>query len=224
LLAGDEGSDLGREKQHGLNLRGARGRSWLQSNQHLIWIDTSLDGAGNAVKDATQGTSRNNPVEADVCAAIVQDIFQRDTKGDLEVAVISFYKSQIGLLREKFRAADIGQNYGFNVNRDINTVDQFQGSERDVVIVSLVRTGPRLTGEFVRDFRRINVAFSRAKKLLIILAGRETFSASDVDVPSAQSGTTESKRVYAKIHELARIKGAAFSAADILSAKHAQSR
>ena len=224
LLAGDEGSDLGREKQHGLNLRGARGRSWLQTNQHLIWIDTSLDGAGNAVKDATQGTSRNNPVEADVCAAIVQDIFQRDTKGDLGVAVISFYKSQIGLLREKFRAADIGQNYGFNVNRDINTVDQFQGSERDVVIVSLVRTGPRLTGEFVRDFRRINVAFSRAKKLLIVLAGRETFSASDVDVPSAQSGTTESKRVYAEIHELARIKGAAFSAADILSAKHAQSR
>jgi Cdc6-like AAA superfamily ATPase len=224
LLPGDDGSDLGREKQHGLNLRSSRGRAWLQTNQNLIWIDTSFDGSGIAVKDATQGTSRTNAVEAEVCAAIVRDIFQRDTQGKLEVAVISFYKAQIGLLRERFRSADIGQNYGFNVNRDINTVDQFQGSERDVVIVSLVRTGPRLTGEFVRDFRRINVAFSRAKKLLIILAGRETFSASDVDVPSAKHGQTEAKRVYAKIHELARMKGAAFTAADILAPNRPQSR
>jgi hypothetical protein len=93
-----------------------------------------------------------------------------------------------------------------------------------VVIVSLVRTGPRLTGEFVRDFRRINVAFSRAKKLLIVLAGRETFAASDVDVPSAQNGSTESRRVYAKIHELARAKGAAFSSVEILATKPNQSR
>ena len=224
LLAGDEGSDLSREKQHGLNLRSSRGRSWLQTNQNLIWIDTSFDGSGIAVKDATQGTSRINPVEADVCAAIVRNIFEHDRKGELQVAVISFYKAQIGLLRDRFRDANIGENYGFNVNRDINTVDQFQGSERDVVIVSLVRTGPRLTGEFVRDFRRINVAFSRAKKLLIILAGRETFSASDVDVPSTNHGEVESKRVYAKIHELARLKGAAFTAADILHSNRAQAR
>ncbi len=224
LVAGDEGRDLAHDKQHGLNLRSARGRAWLQTNQNLIWIDTSLDGAGIAARDATRGTSRINTVEADVCAAVVREIFQKDKDGSLEVAVISFYKAQIGLLRDRFRAAGIGQNDGFNVNRDINTVDQFQGSERDVVIVSLVRTGPRLTGEFVRDFRRINVAFSRAKKLLIVLAGRDTFAASDVTVPSARSGQNESTRVYAKIHELARLKGAAFTAADILPPTRSETR
>jgi superfamily I DNA and/or RNA helicase len=104
----------------------------------------------------------------------------------------------------------------FNVNRDINTVDQFQGSERDVVIVSLVRTGPRLTGEFARDFRRINVAFSRAKKLLIVLASRPTFCEAAVMVPD-ETSKLQPREVYRFVEELARRAGASIEPAAILA-------
>ena len=82
-------------------------------------------------------------------------------------------------------------------------MDQFQGSERDIVIVSLVRTDARLTGEFVRDFRRINVAFSRARRLLVVLGAADTFAAAEVRVPGARPGTTETRPAYRRVGELA---------------------
>jgi len=224
LLPGDGDShELGKKKLHGLSLRSVRNRPWLQLNHHLVWIDTEKDALGQMAR-AEQGgtTSKKNRVEAEVCATILRDILHqnRTRKEKLEVAVISFYKAQIGLLREQFREANIAPDGSFDPNRDINTVDQFQGSERDIVIVSLVRTGPRVTGDFARDFRRINVAFSRAKRLLVILGSRNTFAASDVDVPSREDGSHKARRVYAEINELARKKSATFSASELL---HAQS-
>ncbi len=217
LLAGDGGAAFAREKQHGLHLRGARGRPWLQPAQHFVWIDTARDAAGQPVREESHGTSRKNAVEAAACTAIVASLFEQHRGPPLEVAVISFYKAQVGLLRDRLREARLDELPGFDLGRDVNTVDQFQGSERDVVIVSLVRTGPRLTGEFVRDFRRINVAFSRARKLLIVLASRETFAASEVEVPAAAGDTAQTTRVYAHIHELAREAGATFTVADLLA-------
>ncbi len=215
LQAGDGDAEYIQSKQHGLQLRGARGFPWLRPTQHFVWIDTARDAEGLPVREASYGTSRKNAIEAAVCAGIVASLFREHRGPPLELAVISFYKAQVGLLRERLREARLDQAPGFDLNRDVNTVDQFQGSERDVVIVSLVRTGPRLTGEFVRDFRRINVAFSRARKLLIVLASRETFARSEVEVPSAADGAGESQRVYAHIHDLARAAGATFSVAEL---------
>jgi len=111
------------------------------------------------------------------------------------------------LLRDRLRREELPAVW-FDPWRDVNTVDQFQGSERDVVIVSLVRTEARLSGEFVRDFRRINVAFSRARRLLIILASEQTFAEAKVAVPGVDGGTVEATTAYRSIYELASRNGA----------------
>lgn len=216
LLAGDGDVGFAATKHHGLMLRNPRGRPWLQPGQHFVWVDTGHDAAGRPAREEAHGTSRKNPVEAEVCAALVDALFATPGGRAPEIAVISFYKAQVGLLRDRLRQAQRPDWPDFDLLRDVNTVDQFQGSERDIVIVSLVRTG-RLSGEFIRDFRRINVAFSRARKLLIVLASRETFAAAEVTVPAAKDGADEPQRVYASLHELARSSGAVVTVADLLA-------
>ncbi len=222
LQAGDGAVELARQKEHGLVLRGANGRTWLHPSQHLVWIDTSRDAQGREARDERIGTSRLNETEAELCAQIVSDLTRNPRARDLSVAVISFYKAQIGLLRDYLRRERLPEEQ-FHVNRDINTVDQFQGSERDIVIVSLVRTDPRLTGEFARDFRRINVAFSRAKKLLIILASQPTFCGAAVAVP-AEDSKLQTKAVYRVVQELARRTGASIEPSAILATSQARSK
>lgn len=217
LLAGDGDAGFAPSKRHGLSLRNRRGRPWLQTGHHFVWVDTARDAIGRPAREESHGTSRKNAVEAEVCAEIVASLFNTPGGRALEVAVISFYKAQVGLLRDRLRAAQTADWPDFDLLRDVNTVDQFQGSERDVVIVSLVRTGPRLTGEFVRDFRRINVAFSRARKLLIVLGSRDTFASADVTVPSAKEGPDEARRVYASLQAMAQTAGAALDVSDLLA-------
>ncbi len=202
LAAGDGAAELAREKAHGLRLRGGRARAWLGPEDHLAWIDTARDGAGRPAREERVGTSRRNLAEAEACAHVLAELAEQPEARGKSVAVISFYKAQIGLLRDRLRRENLPPEW-FDPSRDVNTVDQFQGSERDIVIVSLVRTDARLSGEFVRDFRRINVAFSRARRLLIVLGSEATFGAASVLVPGAKRGETEAGNVYQKILTLA---------------------
>lgn len=207
LAAGDDAAKLARAKAHEVTLRGANGREWLSPHQHLVWIDTARDAVGRPAREERVGTSRRNQLEAEACARVLAELAaQPETRG-LSVAVISFYKAQIGLLRDRLRRENLPPEW-FDPWRDVNTVDQFQGSERDVVIVSLVRTDARLTGEFAKDFRRINVAFSRARRLLIVLASEQTFGDAKVEVPGARAGTVEATTAYRAIYELAGRDGA----------------
>lgn len=202
LAAGDGAEALGKAKAHGLHLRGLGGHAWLHPKNHLAWIDTSRDELGRPAHAQRIGTSRRNAVEAGVCARVLTELAAQPAARALSVVVISFYKAQVGLLREQLRRADLPAEW-FDPARDVNTVDQFQGSERDIVIVSLVRTEHRLTGEFVRDFRRLNVAFSRARRLLLILGSEPTFGQALVSVPAARDGAAEDRTVYREIHDLA---------------------
>lgn len=207
LAAGDDEAGLSRAKNHGLTLCGAGGREWLAPRHHLVWFDTARDAMGRPVRDERVGTSRRNYLEADACARIVADLAAQPEARRLSVAVISFYKAQIGLLRDRLRRENLPPDW-FDPWRDVNTVDQFQGSERDIVVVSLVRTDTRLTGEFARDFRRLNVAFSRARRLLIVLASEQTFGEAKVMVPGVRAGDVEVTTAYRLIYELASLNGA----------------
>ena len=207
LAAGDDEAKLARAKEHGVKLLGANGRGWLSPHQHLVWLDTARDAVGRPARDERVGTSRRNPLEAEACARVLAELAAQPETRELSVAVISFYKAQIGLLRDRLRRENLPSEW-FDPWRDVNTVDQFQGSERDIVIVSLVRTDARLTGEFARDFRRINVAFSRARRLLIVLASEQTFGDAKVEVPSTSSGKVEATTAYRSIYELAGREGA----------------
>ncbi len=85
------------------------------------------------------------------------------------IGIIAAYRGQVELLKQKVTVQDYKK---FKI--DINTVDKFQGSERDVIIYDIVRSsdGKSSIG-FLDDFRRINVAFSRARKLLIVVGDSE---------------------------------------------------
>jgi superfamily I DNA and/or RNA helicase len=211
LAAGDGEAALARVKMHGLRLRSVDGREWLAPRQHLAWVDTARDASGHATRDERVGTSRRNYVEAEACARIVAGLSTQAEARGLSVTVISFYKAQIGLLRDRLRKENLPREW-FDPWRDVNTVDQFQGSERDIVIVSLVRTDARLTGEFARDFRRINVAISRARRVLIVLGSEPTFGEAEVEVPGAQADTVVATTAYRSIYELAARDGACVEA------------
>lgn len=209
------GGDVKRaaERAHPIRLRSVQGKPWLAPGKHLVWIDTAKDEQGFPVSDERVGTSRRNLTEVKLCAKLLLDF----SAAELTVGVISFYRAQIQAIESHLWETEHDLLRRFVDAGGVNTVDQFQGSERDVIVVSLARTDCPLTGEFVSDFRRINVALSRAKRLLVILGSGRTFDSGSVRVPSRLSHQEDSVHAYRKIREMAARVGALVQTADILA-------
>ena len=93
------------------------------------------------------------------------DQLSLDVTEQWDAAVISPYRSQVDLLRKEFAGAE---------QVAVNTVDSFQGQERDVVYISLVRSNEKGEIGFLRDYRRMNVAMTRARKKLVIIGDSAT--------------------------------------------------
>jgi superfamily I DNA and/or RNA helicase len=203
LRAGGGEQELHKKKQHGLSVRGASERPLLGSEHRVLWLDSTRDESGQSVTEgAKRGTSRWNPFEVDliedflrhVDESLVTNPTAKNTK--LDVGVISFYLAQTNELRDRVGSKD--GNRWQHLDVQVNTVDQFQGRECSVIIVSLVRTG-EVGGEFVKDYRRINVAFSRAKNLLVIVGSRSAFEAAAVPICPVEGGEANPKKVYQEI-------------------------
>jgi hypothetical protein len=220
LLAGGGTEELARVKNHNLRFHGHPSPAWLKSGRSLVWIDTGRDTKGRPVHDERVGSSRRNFLEAEIAARLVSDIAACPDSKNLSIAIISFYRAQVELLRDCLKE-DRELDGILRLGRDVNTVDQFQGSERDVVIVSLVRSDARLSGEFARDFRRINVALSRARKLLIVLGSQASFGDADVLTPGLD-GKNHNTKAYWQIQELIHRHGALLDASAVLGKKSAQ--
>lgn len=86
-----------------------------------------------------------------------------------QIAIISPYSAQVTLIREMLQEQD-------HVVVEVNSIDAFQGREKDVVILSLVRSNGEGTVGFLGEMRRINVAMTRAKRQLVIVGDSETLS------------------------------------------------
>jgi len=120
-----------------------------------------------------------------------------------QVGVITFYGAQLKALRG---AIDRERDNLDAMEVRTNTVDRFQGMERPIIIASLVRSVRGNMGEFVRQFQRINVGFSRAQELLVIIGAAETFKRALIELPSLEpreSGPPERKAVYQSIFDIA---------------------
>ncbi|SHM44144.1 AAA domain-containing protein [Mucilaginibacter sp. OK098] len=138
---------------------------------------TFVDTAGCGFDEKLEGTSSTNPEEA---AFLIKHLTQLTTHEDTEytfdtfpaVAIISPYKEQIRILKELLLSSDILQPYADKIS--VNTIDSFQGQERDVVYISMVRSNT--TGEigFLSDIRRMNVAMTRARKKLVVIGDSST--------------------------------------------------
>jgi ATP-dependent RNA/DNA helicase IGHMBP2 len=127
----------------------------------LQFIDTA--GAGYDEELEPDGESRRNPAEAEIVGRQVEALLAAGiAPGD--IAVIAPYAAQVRLIREQLGSLGL----------EIDTVDGFQGREKEAVIISLVRANPKGEIGFLDDTRRMNVALTRARRKLIVIGDSAT--------------------------------------------------
>ena len=142
----------------------------------LMWLDTS---ALDHSEHASRGTSRSNADEARLVIHTLRDYIemlspQKIESERVDFGIITPYRGQARLLRRLLKM----QHYFRRLRRHITvgTVDGFQGQERDVIVISLVRANAEGQIGFLRDLRRMNVAITRARMKLIIVGNAHTLS------------------------------------------------
>lgn len=198
------------DRQHGISIPGL-----VTPNDHVIWIDT-------LTPELKEGTSRSNPGEVDAVKWVIDQLCNSDSfkeyqsslnsDEDKEIGLISFYGAQMKLLNPVVESAKKQ-----NLRIKLSSVDRFQGMERNIIIVSLVRSNiiashvnekpdfknypeygykAQTSFGFAESPNRLNVALSRAKRLLIIV-GNGTHFCSFVN----KEGKTIYKNVYDEIRQ-----------------------
>ena len=218
------------EKQHGLLVR-LNGNVVIDPDHHIYFVDC------DEKESSDEGsTSKINKQEAEVVMALLEGLDTaalelvsrgrvKTEKRDDErpsVGVICTYGDQAGLIKKRRK----GKQYkGFSGKDDqklvISTVDDFQGDERDIIIVSMVRNPKdhRFNAEFVKQFERINVAFSRARKLLIIVGAKKFLSEQTIELPDLSGNHALDKHnfpVYREIIDTINYRGRLLTANDII--------
>ena len=152
-------------------------RGILDYDVPMMWIDTAdVDGKEEFVGESF---GRINRAEAELTLHTLELYFQKIGKQrildeSIDVGIISPYRAQVQLLRKMIRAREFFRPYRHLIS--VNTVDGFQGQERDVVLISLVRSNEGGDIGFLRDLRRMNVAITRARMKLIILGSAHTMT------------------------------------------------
>jgi superfamily I DNA and/or RNA helicase len=126
------------------------------------FIDTA--GCGFEEESGDGGDSRCNPEEVSLLRKHF-DQLKQENQGNWSAAIISPYRAQVELLQKEFASAP---------GVSVNTIDSFQGQERDVVYISLVRSNDKSEIGFLRDYRRMNVAMTRARMKLVMIGDSAT--------------------------------------------------
>ncbi|KAG0197395.1 DEAD-box type RNA helicase [Mortierella sp. GBA30] len=123
--------------------------------------------------------SQHNPVEAEAAVALLEGMCNGNPTLNFfrRVGVISPYKQQVRTLRECFQRTF---DRGILEAVDFNTVDGFQGQEKDIIIFSCVRASHTGSVGFLADIRRMNVALTRARQSLFILGHAETLRREEI--------------------------------------------
>lgn len=135
----------------------------------VVFIDTA--GCGFGEKMNREARSRYNPEEfMIVCEHLYQLKDQILPEQQAEIALISPYREQVIHMQTVLSEDQRLQDLAFQ----INTIDGFQGQERDVIYISLVRSNAKGEIGFLSDYRRMNVAMTRAKKLLVVVGDSGT--------------------------------------------------
>lgn len=140
----------------------------IQPSTHAVWIDVHTP-------ETYLSPGYKNEGELKAIDLVLQALQQADGYSefvnaqqkpeDKEIGIITFYSAQSREIRKKYK----GKNYRMDV------VDRFQGMERNIIIVSTVRSNPKNNIGFAKEIERINVAFSRARRLLIVVGNKRQF-------------------------------------------------
>ena len=156
-------------------------RSILDLDIPMTWVDTSQFSTLTTFSEEFVGESfgRINKAEAELTLLVLERYFQKIGKQRilderLDVGVISPYRAQVQYLRRLLKKKEFFKPYRSLIS--VNTVDGFQGQERDIILISLVRANDEGQIGFLRDLRRMNVAITRARMKLIIIGDASTMS------------------------------------------------
>ena len=130
-----------------------------EEEEAMLFIDTSeIDSEGE--KHLKDSKSIINKLEADVAVRIANDYLKAGLNED-EIGIISPYADQVKIIQDKTPV-------------EVKTVDGFQGREKEIIIISTVRSNENGNIGFLKDLRRLNVAITRAKRKLIIIGNKDT--------------------------------------------------
>lgn len=232
LIVGTKQQD--NEKEHNLTVK-IDGVTIIDPAHHIYFIDCD-----QKESSAYEGsTSKINEQEAEVAITLLKALNaaceERITAHKIRIdkakgiderpsaGIICTYGDQARHIKKKRKYQIFN---GFSEKQDerliISTVDDFQGDERDIIIVSMVRnpSGARYDAEFIKKFERINVALSRARKLLIILGSRKFLTETGViDLPDLSGNRALDKKnfpVFREIIQTIDFRGRVWRADDIL--------
>jgi len=149
----------------------------------LIWIDTAgayfgdseevegtnKDGKTVPLPPILQTASKFNEGEVELVKVVYKDLRLNQNLEKEEIGVISPYKAQVDLIRASLAGLEADGS-----RCEVSTVDGFQGREKEVIILTLVRSNPMKEIGFLSDVRRLNVAITRPKRLLIVIGDSQT--------------------------------------------------
>lgn len=139
--------------------------SEILANHSLVFVDT-CDSEERFERRKKLSTSLYNKYEARIVGKIVMKLLEMGVD-EKRIGVISPYDDQVRLLRNLLEV-------------EVKSVDGFQGRERDVIVISLVRSNREGKLGFLKDMRRLNVAITRARRLLVVVGDSATLRKNDV--------------------------------------------
>ncbi|KAF9972529.1 Tripartite DNA replication factor [Actinomortierella ambigua] len=167
-------------------------RGQHKQRQGDCWLATVLDPARSVIfadtdaipaREVRFGELVQNPIEAQLVVELTEALIQGGVS-EQDIGIISVYRAQLKVLSRLFKNSRRGtasQQQRSHRSMDIQTVDRYQGTDKDCVIISLVRSNvDQAVGELLKDWRRINVAFTRAKKKLVVFGSRSTLQGSPI--------------------------------------------
>ncbi len=143
----------------------------------LSFVDT----AGCGFDERQEGSGLSNPEEAAFlikhAAQLVTELESHDRNQDFpSIAIVSPYRLQVQVLHELLQHSAVLQRHSHSIS--VNTIDSFQGQERDIVYISMTRSNSDSRIGFLADIRRMNVAMTRARRKLVIIGDSATLSQS----------------------------------------------
>jgi len=136
---------------------------WKLDEQPLVFVDTHGSEAKEVLPD--RSTSYENPGEAAIIKELVLTLLQMGAKAE-QIGVISPYAAQVKRIKKELDFEDMVI--------EIKSVDGFQGREKEIILISFVRSNDEGRIGFLRDLRRLNVAITRARRKLICVGDSQT--------------------------------------------------
>ncbi|MDQ4099446.1 MAG: C-terminal helicase domain-containing protein, partial [Chloroflexota bacterium] len=168
----------------------------------IQFIDTSNDPRGVDRGSTVGDDSRSNEHEAEIIAGLIWELISGlDADGQrqvlTEVGVISPYRRQNNAIHQALARRDPGLSAAVRVD----TVDRFQGGEKEIVLLSLTNSNAQASiGRLHAEWRRMNVAISRARRSLVLVGDRRTFTAQGDD--AEEPAKSYYRRLFAAIDRL----------------------